>query len=155
MYSEWISFRGKSRPEHVAVVVPAGPVRYGEFVAQIDKVAARLAALGIRAGGTVAVHLPDEYLHWLFVLALDRLGLASVSIGMPSPQHPLLMALRPDLVVTNAKAPSRLSFEAWPSLPSGTARPWPCLRSPARRGNASQTRSCATSPPPARPARSS
>src|SRR5260370_22095204 len=103
MYSEWISFRGKSRPDHVAVVVPNGPVRYGEFDAQIDDVAASLGALGIRAGGTVAVHLPDEYVHWLFVLALDRLGLASVSIDMPSPQHPLLAALRPDLVVTNAE----------------------------------------------------
>jgi non-ribosomal peptide synthetase component E (peptide arylation enzyme) len=94
MYNEWISFRAKTRPDHVAVVVPNGPVRYGEFDAQIDKVGARLAALGIRAGGTVAVHLPDEYVHWLFVLALDRLGLASVSIDMPSPQHPVLAALR-------------------------------------------------------------
>src|SRR5260370_38571083 len=103
MYSEWISFRAKSRPDHVAVVVPNGPVRYGEFDAQIDKVAARLTALGIRAGGTVAVHLPDEYVHWLFVLALDRLGLASGSIDMPSPQHPLLAAPPPRPVGTNAE----------------------------------------------------
>ena len=110
MHNEWISFRAKSRPDHVAVVVPSGPVRYGEFDAQIDKVASRLAALGIRAGGTVAVHLPDEYVHWLFVLALDRLGFASVSIGMPSAQHPLLAVLRPDLVVTNAEGAQNTPF---------------------------------------------
>jgi hypothetical protein len=33
MYSEWISFRAKSRPQHVAVVVPAGPVRMGAGMA--------------------------------------------------------------------------------------------------------------------------
>src|SRR5258708_14725476 len=103
MYNEWISFRAKSRPDHVAVVVPSGPVRYGEFDAQIDKVAARLAALGIRAGGTVAVHMPDEYVHWLFVLALDRLCLGSVSIGMPPPPHPLPAAPAPSPLVAHAQ----------------------------------------------------
>jgi non-ribosomal peptide synthetase component E (peptide arylation enzyme) len=58
MYNEWISFRAKSRPDHVAVVVPTGPVRYGEFDAQIDKVVARLAALRIRAGGTASYVFP-------------------------------------------------------------------------------------------------
>src|SRR5258708_15585440 len=97
MYNEWISFRAKSRPDHVAVVVPSGPVRYGEFDAQIDKVAARLAALGIPAGGTGAVHMPDEYLHWLFVLALDRPRLRPASIRIPPPQEPPLAAPPPPL----------------------------------------------------------
>jgi len=103
MYNEWMSFRAKLRPDHVAVVVPTGPVRYGEFDAQIDKVATRLAALGIRAGGTVAVHVPDEYVHWLFVLALDRLGIGSASVGTLRPDNPFLAALKPALVVTVEK----------------------------------------------------
>jgi acyl-CoA synthetase (AMP-forming)/AMP-acid ligase II len=136
MYNEWISFRAKSRPDHVAVVVPSGPVRYGEFDGQIDKVAERLAALGIRAGGTVAVHLPDEYVHWLFVLALDRLGLASVSIGMPSPQHPLLMALRPDLVVTTAEGAQQTPLRSLAVTPQwyGETTAMPAVaRSPRQR----------------------
>ena len=135
MYNEWISFRAKSRPQHVAVVVPAGPVRYGEFDAQIDKVAARLAALGIRADGTVAVHVLDEYVHWLFVLALDRLGLASVSIGMPSPQHPMLMALRPDLVVTNAEGAQQTPLRSLAVTPEWYAETMamPAVARPPRR----------------------
>src|SRR5258708_30254256 len=136
MYNEWISCRAKSRPDDVAVVVPSGPVRYGEFDAQIDKVAARLAALGIRAGGTVAVHMPDEYVHGLFVLALDRLGLGSVSIGMPSPQPPLLAALRLDLVVTNAEGGQKTPLRSLAVTPEwyGETMAMPAVaRSPRQR----------------------
>ena len=112
-YDEWISFWAKTRPDQLAVVMPNGGVRYGEFEGHINKVAQRLQGLGLRPGAIVAVDLPDEYVHWLVLLALDRLGLASVSIANASPQHPMLLALKPELLVTTAEGAGKTSI---PSL---------------------------------------
>jgi len=109
MYDEWISSWAKLRPDRVAIIVPSGLVRYGEFDGQINKVAARLAALDIRPAGRVAVHMPDEYVHWLLVLALERLGLATVSIANASPQQPILAALTPDLLLTSGDGAQQTS----------------------------------------------
>jgi acyl-coenzyme A synthetase/AMP-(fatty) acid ligase len=100
MYDEWISHWARRTPDKVAVVQPAGPVSYAEFDALINKVAARLAARGLAAGSRVAVHVPDEYVHWLLVLALDRLGVGSATVGTLRSDNPFLAALKPALIVT-------------------------------------------------------
>jgi acyl-coenzyme A synthetase/AMP-(fatty) acid ligase len=103
MYDEWISHWAKRRPDGIAAILPAGPVRYGEFDGQINKVARRLQALAVPPGSRVAVHVADEYVHWLLLLALDRLGLASATIGMLRPDNPFLAAVRPALILTTEK----------------------------------------------------
>ena len=104
MYNEWISHWARRTPGNVAVVLPGSSIRYAEFDAQIDKVAARLAALGLAAGNRAAVLVADEYAHWLAVLALDRIGVASASIAAVRPDNPFLAVLRPDLLVTTTEA---------------------------------------------------
>ncbi len=99
MYDEWISYWAKLRPDHVAVVLPNGTVGYADFDAQINKVAARLQALGIQPNKRVAVQQPNEYVHWLLLLALDRLGIASMSIDNPAIQQSILAALKPDFLL--------------------------------------------------------
>ncbi len=99
MFGEWVSFWAKFRPDHVAVVVPKGAVRYADFDAQINKVSARLRELGLQPNHRVAVQQPNEYVHWLLLLALDRLGVASMSIDDPTLQQPLLAALKPDFLL--------------------------------------------------------
>src|SRR5258708_4819738 len=103
MYEEWVSHWAKRRPDGIAAILPAGPVRYGEFDGQINKVARRLQAPALPPGSRVAVHVADEYVHWLLLLALDRLGLASATVGMLRPDNPLLAAVRPALVLTTEK----------------------------------------------------
>ncbi len=101
MYDELISRWAKERPDSTAVVLPRATVSYGEFEAQINRVAWRLGALGLPAQAKVAVHVGDEYLHALVMLALDRLGLPSVSLINAAPRHPVLETLKPDLILTN------------------------------------------------------
>ena len=80
MYGERISHWAKRNPGNIAVVLPRAAIDYAAFDGHINKVAARLGALAITPGSRVAVHVADVYLHWLLVLALDRLGIASASL---------------------------------------------------------------------------
>src|SRR6266436_7227240 len=131
MYDEWISYWAKRSPQNVAVVLPAGPVGYAEFDGLINKVAARLDTLALPAGSRVAVHVADEYVHWLLVLALDRLGLGSASIGMVRPDNPFLAALGPQLILTADKGRAG-TVEISKEWLDETRRLPPCGR-PARR----------------------
>jgi acyl-coenzyme A synthetase/AMP-(fatty) acid ligase len=132
MYEAWISHWAQRNPDSIAVVAPGGAVRYAEFDGLINKTAARLAALGLPAGGRVAVHVPDEYVHWLLLLALDRLGLGSASVGMVRPDNPLLAAIKPSLVLSvNKGQPGTLEVSAaWLE----EVRQMPPTGRPARRG---------------------
>src|SRR6185369_1310554 len=84
------------------VVLPRAAIDYAAFDGHINKVAARLGALAITPGSRVAVHVADVYLHWLLVLALDRLGIASASLDALVADDPVLAALKPDLVLSDA-----------------------------------------------------
>jgi acyl-CoA synthetase (AMP-forming)/AMP-acid ligase II len=110
MYEELISRWAKERPDGTAVVLPRAAVSYAEFEAQINKVAWRLGALGLPAQARVAVHVGDEYLHALVMLALDRLGLPSISLVSVAPRHPVLELLKPDLMLTNFTSGPRISI---------------------------------------------
>ena len=46
--------------------------------------------------------MADVYLHWLLVLALDRLGIASASLDTLGSDDPVVAALKPDLVLSDA-----------------------------------------------------
>jgi len=102
MYGEWISYWAKQTPGSVAVVLPRAAIGYATFEGHINKVASRLGALALPPGGRVAVHVADVYLHWLLVLALDRLGIASASLETLGSGAPVLAALKPDLVLSDA-----------------------------------------------------
>ncbi len=116
MYGEWIAHWAKRSPGNVAVVLPQAAINYAAFDGHINKVAARLAALAIPPGSRVAVHVADVYLHWLLVLALDRLGVVSASLDTLTPGDPVLVALKPDLVLSDADWDRLLSREANRSL---------------------------------------
>src|SRR5262245_12540203 len=103
MYEELISFRAKRSPQSVAVLLPGGTVSYAEFDELINKTAQRLATLGLTEGSRVAVHAADEYVHWLLLLALDRLGMSTASIAILRPDNPLLRVLQPAAILTTDK----------------------------------------------------
>ncbi len=110
MYDELISRWARERPDSIAVILPRGEVSYVGFDAEINRVAWRLAALGLPAQARVAVHVGDEYIHALVMLALDRLGLPSVSLASVAPRHPVLEVLKPDLVLSNFAAGPQTSI---------------------------------------------
>ena len=102
MYGEWIAHWAKRSPGNVAVVLPQAAIDYAAFDGHINKVAVRLAAFALPPGSRVAVHVADVYLHWLLVLALDRLGIASASLDALASDDPVVAALKPDLVLSDA-----------------------------------------------------
>jgi acyl-CoA synthetase (AMP-forming)/AMP-acid ligase II len=83
----------------VAVSSATREVTYAEFVRDIEQVARYLYQQSLPGNGLVAVLIADAYIHWLMVLALARLGCASVSI-QPTQQDSLPF-LKADLVLTD------------------------------------------------------
>ena len=113
MYEEWISHWAQRNPDGIAVVTPGAAIRYAEFDGLIDKTAAHLAAHGLSAGARVAVHVPDEYVHWILLMALDRLGVGSATVGTLRPDNLFLATIKPSLILTVEKGrPGTLEISA-------------------------------------------
>ncbi len=70
----WIA--GERTPHHLALVDDRTDRRlsYKELLAEVDVVAAGLAARGVRAGSRIATILPNLFEHCIVLLALQRLG---------------------------------------------------------------------------------
>jgi 2-furoate---CoA ligase len=70
----WLS--AERHPEHVALVddLTDRSLTYGEMIAEMDAIAAGLAARGIGTGSRVATVLPNLFEHCLLLFALQRIG---------------------------------------------------------------------------------
>jgi len=108
VYDDLISQWAAERPDSPAIILPSGSVSFAAFDSHINNIAARLQAMKLAPGGRVAVLTPDDYAHWLLLLALDRLGMVSMSLG--NERDTLLAALKPDLVVTASGGDLKTSF---------------------------------------------
>jgi 2-furoate---CoA ligase len=80
-------------PDHVAIVDDrtARALTYRALIAEIDAIAAGLAARGVRAGMRIATALPNSLEHCLVLLALQRLAAVPALLNF---------RLKPDEVVT-------------------------------------------------------
>jgi acyl-CoA synthetase (AMP-forming)/AMP-acid ligase II len=88
-----ILFQCRQQPPVAAICVPGGDIslisyrRLGLFIHNISR---RLAATGLRPGQLVAVNIEDQIFHIAMLLALARLGMASVSVrGTGRPPLPV------------------------------------------------------------------
>jgi 2,3-dihydroxybenzoate-AMP ligase len=79
MFDDYIRFNALYRGGRTAVLRPSGPVPFQQFNADIDRAGRELREVRTAAGEFISVDIDDPYLHWVVVLALARLGLASVS----------------------------------------------------------------------------
>jgi acyl-coenzyme A synthetase/AMP-(fatty) acid ligase len=78
-----ILFQGRYHPPAAAICAPGtgiGLVSYGRLALYINNISAKLLALGLSRGDVVAVFVSDTILHATLILALMRLGIASVSV---------------------------------------------------------------------------
>ena len=80
MTADYIALHAAERPNAVAVIHNGRAVSFAEFSADIGKVIAAVRALGVSPGGAIAVGTSDLYLHWLLLLASERLGIAAASL---------------------------------------------------------------------------
>lgn len=108
MFDRLITFHARLSPDAVAFEIPGGQVGYAAFDADIDRVAAVLApTITPGADALAAVRIANPYAHWLVLMALARLGIASTT---PAPER------TPTLLVTDT-----------PQLEHGHGRDWPVV----------------------------
>jgi len=73
--------RAAAHPEREALVDRRHRVTYGELKARVDRVAAKLGALGVGAGDVVTIQLPNQVEFAYVFFALERLGAVANQIG--------------------------------------------------------------------------
>jgi acyl-CoA synthetase (AMP-forming)/AMP-acid ligase II len=86
-HSIWddILFQARLRPHGLAVHGLAGSVSFEALARDVEGLATELLAHGLTPRDMVGLHLGFSYLHLLLVLALDRLGIASMSFATTDP----------------------------------------------------------------------
>ena len=83
-----ILFQCRQQPPVAAICVPGaeiGLISYRRLALFIHNISRRLTATGLRPGQLVAVSIEDQIFHIAMLLALARLGMASVSARPPIP----------------------------------------------------------------------
>ena len=80
-FSQILERRAAAHPERELLVDRRHRITYGELKARVDRVAAKLGALGIGRGDVVTIQLPNwvEFAYVFF--ALERLGAVANQIG--------------------------------------------------------------------------
>jgi fatty-acyl-CoA synthase/long-chain acyl-CoA synthetase len=79
-----ILFQCRLQPPVAAICVPGadiGLISYRRLALFIHNISRKLTATGLRPGQLVAVSIEDQIFHITVLLALARLGMASVSVG--------------------------------------------------------------------------
>jgi len=74
-----IAAHARERPEAIALVSDGRAISYGELARDIPRFAAALRELDARRGSIAAVGCDDLHLHWLLLLAFERLGVGTAS----------------------------------------------------------------------------
>ena len=81
MFDRHIAFQARQQPRASAIVTMRGDISFAEFEDAIAAVATWTAGLKFTPERPVVVCLGDRYLHWLVLLALARVGVASASVA--------------------------------------------------------------------------
>jgi acyl-CoA synthetase (AMP-forming)/AMP-acid ligase II len=105
MFDAYVAFWARVKPHELALSMLGPGITYAQFNRDIDRFAVGLEALGLPSRGGVGVRLPSPYAHWLTVMALVRLRVASASIPLcDAVACDVVAAVRPSLLVTDIDA---------------------------------------------------
>ena len=74
-----VALHASERPDAVALINDGRAISYAEFQRDIGKFAAALGEFGLPPRSVVAVGCDDFHLHWLLLLAFERLNVATAS----------------------------------------------------------------------------
>ena len=82
MTLDYIELHAAERPDAVAFVDNGRAITYRHFGRDVRKMMTALQGFGLTRGAWVGVGVAHDhqYLHWVMLLALDRLGIATVSL---------------------------------------------------------------------------
>jgi fatty-acyl-CoA synthase len=97
---EPILFQAKYQPSAPALCAQGiDVISYERLIAQMNNVARRALASGLKSGDIVALSIADPLLHAVLILGLTQAGIVTVSVDMHKPPA----GLRFDAVVKNTK----------------------------------------------------
>ncbi len=130
MFDRYVAYYASFSPDSVAFATPDGEVSYAGFDADIDRVAAGFAAaFPCGPDALAAVRVSNPYAHWLTLLALARLGVASMGAA-PERTGSVLITDQPGV-----DGAFHLSH-GWLAATLGSARPTVRRANPPRNGTA-------------------
>jgi o-succinylbenzoate---CoA ligase len=101
----WLAQRAQTSPDRTALVVDGGRTSFAELEAEATWVARRLAAQGVRRGGTVALTMPVGREKVVLIHALMKLGAVVLPLNprlMDAERQQVLKAERPALELSDA-----------------------------------------------------
>ncbi len=97
---EPILFQAKYQPGAPALCAQGiDVVSYERLIAQMNNVARRALASGLKSGDVAALSVEDPLLHAVLILGLTQVGIVTVSVGMHKPPA----GLKLDAVIKNTK----------------------------------------------------
>ncbi|MES1266008.1 MAG: class I adenylate-forming enzyme family protein, partial [Variovorax sp.] len=102
MFVDPVGYQAQRIPDAVAVCLPDVDVSYRSLDRFVNALARGLRP-EVAPGTRVAVTLANRYLHWLYLLALGRLGAVTASLDATRGDA-LLALVAPDIVVTDGSA---------------------------------------------------
>ena len=100
-----ILFQCRRQPPVAAICVPGqdrGLISYRRLEHSIHNISRRLLPLGLAPGSTVAVNIQDVIFHAAMLLALARMGLATLSVH----DSALPLPFKIDALITDARPPA-------------------------------------------------
>ncbi|HZO47168.1 MAG TPA: AMP-binding protein [Xanthobacteraceae bacterium] len=100
-----ILFQCRRQPPAAAICVPGqdrGLISYRRLEQSIHNVSRRLLSLGVPRGSVVAVEIQDVIVHAVTLLALTRLGVATLSVSNGIPPLPVKI----DALITDVTPPA-------------------------------------------------
>ena len=100
MTADYIAFHASERPEAIALIVKGRAISYRQMSRDVRRFTSGLRTLGLAAGSVAAVGCDDLYVHWLLLLALERLRVASTSYRAEEADAASALLASADLVLS-------------------------------------------------------
>lgn len=101
MTTEFIAYHAALRPQAIAFICDGREISYTEFSRDAGKFIHAVKRFELPQGSFVAVACSDLYTHWLVLLALEHLGMATASFDTEEGHHATPMLARMDLVISD------------------------------------------------------
>src|SRR5215475_5820709 len=107
MTLDYIELHAAERPNAVAFVDNGRSITERHFGSDVRKMITALQGFGLSRGAWVGVGVgdPHQYLHWVILLALDRLGVATVSLFPQEGPAAFRIFARLSLVISDSEYP--------------------------------------------------
>ena len=105
--ADYMALQAAERPDAAALINDGRAISYAEFVSDVGRFVAALREFELPRGAAVAVGCDDFYIHWLLLLALERLNVATASyLSGEGPRECQALLAGVDFVLSEADFPT-------------------------------------------------